>query len=193
MHHNTTALRRACELHDVAITAWLADTAGEDAASERYVDASRAALAPDPAPPSAYRRPARWICVLLELERFTIEQGRSPRENSSRRDTVPERERHLGEWCRYQRRHWASLTAFQRARLDVSPAFAWDIREQAWQERADEIDAFIGARGRRPMLRAADAEEFVLARWMARQLAHLQRGTLPPSRAARMDELLTGH
>ncbi|MFP7834660.1 helicase associated domain-containing protein [Marisediminicola sp. LYQ134] len=190
MDDSTSEHRRARELHDVAVAAWLSDTAGDDVESERYVLASAAAIGKTVGGQAAMRRPLNWAKALLAYEAWALERGVTPRENSRLRSTVPQDERHLGEWARYQRRHETNLTPFQRARLDASPVFAWDLLEDAWWRQSDEVVKFVMERGRLPALRQADQAEFALARWLNRQLGSLRRGTLPSSRARRLEEVI---
>lgn len=99
-------------------------------------------------------------------------------------------ERHLGEWARYQRRFEGGLNAYQRARLDVSPAFEWDPLDRAWNERFEECERFVAAHRTLPRLHAADRAEFVLARWLGRQLLRLRNGRLERARTQKLLRLI---
>ncbi|WP_448711954.1 hypothetical protein [Microbacterium profundi] len=99
-------------------------------------------------------------------------------------------ERNLGEWARYQRRFEDQLNAYQRARLDVSPAFEWDPLEALWRARFIECLSFVQANRRLPRLHADERVEFVLARWLGRQMQRLQTGRLDQKRTDELQGLL---
>ncbi|MBC7596706.1 MAG: hypothetical protein H7288_22740 [Kineosporiaceae bacterium] len=136
------------------------------------------------------KRAMNWARALRRYEQFWCDVGRSARENTKVRATLPAPERLLGEWARYQRRFEDHLTAFQGIRLEVSPAFSWDPVDSAWNARLDACHRHIETTGRLPFLNGDNAVEFGLARWLNRQLHQLQIGTQPPARAARLTELL---
>jgi hypothetical protein len=138
----------------------------------------------------AQRRPLNWITSLHRYEDHWRRFGRTPRENTRARTTLSDEERHLGEWARYQRRFEGGLNAYQRARLDVSPAFNWDPLERGWNQRFEECERYVATHSALPRLRAADASEFVLARWLGRQLLRLQNGRLESNRADDLHRLL---
>ncbi len=136
------------------------------------------------------RRAANWISSLHAYEDHWRDLGRAPRENTRARTTLTDEERHLGEWARYQRRFEGGLNAYQRARLDVSPAFEWDPLERGWYQRFQECERFLAVHGALPRLHAANPSEFVLARWLGRQLSRLQGGRLESNRAEELHRLL---
>lgn len=178
-------------LHQLAVALWMSD-ADDDPQSHLYVSASESLTgAVSPRRRTLSKRAVNWIVTIVAFEWFTAVFGRTPRENSRIRAAVPKDERQLGEWARYQRRFEGVLTGFQRARLDVSPAFQWDILESEWMRRADTIEAHIVAHGQLPALTKEDKDEFALARWLGRQLRYNQTGTLAPSRASRLSQLLS--
>ncbi|MBM7827694.1 helicase associated domain-containing protein [Microbacterium aurum] len=127
---------------------------------------------------------------MLLYEAFTELEGRTPRESTRARATLSDDERHLGEWARYQRRHEKQLNVYQHARLDVSPAFAWDIRAAAWERSFETCLAHRARTGKLPRLNGADPEEFALARWLGRQLRELQLGRLDATRGRQLEALL---
>lgn len=136
------------------------------------------------------QRAAKWVQTLHRYEDHWRERGHAPRENTRARHTLSPEERRLGEWGRYQRRFEDQLNAYQRARLDVSPAFEWDPLERLWRERFDACSRFVDQTHALPRLSADDREEFVLARWLGRQLHRLQDGALEVSRAEDLNRLL---
>ena len=140
--------------------------------------------------PTIGRRSTNWVRALIRFEDFTRCEGRTPRENTRVRGSIPSPERRLGEWARYQRRFEDGLSAYQRARLDVSPYFEWDIGESTWKSRFDACVRFRLKHGRLPVLTKRDDEEFSLARWLGRQLRALQLGMLGAERASRLEKLL---
>ncbi|WP_134562286.1 helicase associated domain-containing protein [Cryobacterium glucosi] len=105
--------------------------------------------------------------------------------------TLPDDERHQGEWARYQRRFEEKLCLYQTIRLDISPAFEWDPHEHAWQTNFAACIQHVQTYGKLPHLNGADKVEFALARWLGRQLRQQQRGAQPAGRAAQLATLLT--
>ena len=136
-------------------------------------------------------RQRQWISKLHEYESFRAAEGKSPRENTRDRSSIPVRERRLGEWARYQRRFEPELSVYQRLRLDASPAFDWDPQEAGWQRKLDECFAHVARTGQLPILASTDPDQFALARWLGRQLRHLQAGSIGPNRAAALTQLLS--
>lgn len=135
-------------------------------------------------------RERRWISQLHSYESFWVERGRSARENTRDRSSLPDEERRLGEWARYQRRKRADLCIYQTIRLDVSPAFEWDPQAAAWNNNYSACRRHLVANGSLPILEATDPDQFALARWLGRQLDLRRRHLLPPPRAARLDSLM---
>ncbi len=177
------------ELHHRALQRWRANNE-TDPASEQYVHADMVVTfgIETEQPPS--RRAMNWATTLRRYEQFWCDVGRSARENTKVRSTLPVSERLLGEWARYQRRFEDHLTAFQEIRLEVSTAFSWDPVDSAWNARLDACRRHVETTGRLPFLNGDNAEEFAVARWLNRQLHQLQTGGQPPARAARLTELL---
>lgn len=173
-------------LHNLARRQWLA-IEPDDQYAARYAAAMEATLTSSG---KAAPRPRAWITALLEYEDFTAREQRAPRESTRARATLSDDERHLGEWARYQRRFEDRLNAYQRARLDVSPAFAWDIRASAWHRSLQACLVHRARAGELPRLNGSDGEEFRLARWLGRQLRELQLGRLDATRANQLKELL---
>lgn len=136
------------------------------------------------------RRAVNWISSLHAYEDHWRDLGRAPRENTRARATLTDEERHLGEWARYQRRFEGGLNAYQRARLDVSPAFEWDPLDRVWNERFEACERFVIAHRTLPRLHAADRTEFLLARWLGRQLLRLRSGRLEEVRTRQLHRLL---
>ena len=177
------------QLHRRALQQWRANNK-TDPASEPYVLAEMVVTfgIETEQPPS--KRAMNWARALRRYEQFWCDVGRSARENTKVRATLPASERLLGEWARYQRRFEDHLTAFQEIRLDVSPAFSWDPVESAWNARLDACRRHVETTGRLPFLNGDNAVEFGLARWLNRQLHLLHIRTQPPARAARLTEML---
>lgn len=136
------------------------------------------------------RRAQNWVVALRRYEDFWRAWSRTPRENTRNRDRLPAAERRLGEWARYQRRFEDGLSLYQRIRCDVSPAFVWDLQENAWHTKWVQCSQLLENSGRLPYLNSADQDEFALARWLGRQLRQNQSGTLPEQRRKSLNELL---
>lgn len=176
---------RTLYLHASILWGAIADT---DPRSARYESAekhiSRCSAGSVPA------RQHRWITQLHVYEQFWSENGRTARENTRDRSSLPAEERRLGEWARYQRRKRADLCIYQTIRLDVSPAFEWDPQTAAWNSNYSACRRHLVATGALPILDATDPDQFALARWLGRQLDLRRRHLLPPPRAAHVDSLM---
>jgi hypothetical protein len=156
-----------------------------------YLDEQLSAGVPDP---DVSKRASRWLRALYLYEGFHRVHDRTARENTRNRATLPPSERRLGEWARYQRRFEDALNSYQRIRLDVSPAFVWDLHNNAWQLNLEACAQHLYNTGNLPILNGADPAEFRLARWLGRQLRQLQTGTLAPQRVLPLRALLgRGH
>jgi hypothetical protein len=142
--------------------------------------------------PKEERRAANWISALHRHEQFWRDRERSPREKTRNLATLPDGERWLGEWGRYQRRT-KLLVRYQMIRLDVSPSFSWDPQESAWIANYDACARHRRMNGSLPRLTSADRDEFVLARWLGRQLGQLRAGTASADRARLLLDLLSDH
>lgn len=185
MHGNATPTA----LHARAVALWNRN-ADADPRSAQYAEADRLGANADLAGHAANKRAANWVAALMRYEDFWREKGRTPRENTRNKSSLPAAERRLGEWGRYQRRFEDNLCRYQKVRLDISPAFSWDPLEHEWQQSLGRCIRHVQETGRLPYLNAAEHAEFALARWLGRQLRQLQAGTLPESRAVRLAALL---
>jgi hypothetical protein len=136
------------------------------------------------------KRATRWATTLYHYEEFWRETGHTPRENTRNVATLPDDERHQGEWARYQRRFAEKLCRYQTIRLDLSPTFKWDPHEHLRQTNFAACVRHVQALGRLPYLKGADKVEFALARWFGRQVRQLQTGTQPAGRAAQLVRLV---
>lgn len=186
MRHRTDP----ADLHARAVRLWR-QTGEPDALSASYAEADRL-LSPggEPKYGGSSKRAANWVAALHRYENFARTNGRNPRENTRNRASLPGDERRLGEWARYQRRFPEALTSYQRIRLDVSPAFDWDPLERVWQAQLAACLRHLRDHGRLPHLNGSERAEFILARWLGRQLRQLQTGTLRKDRAILLTHLL---
>lgn len=184
-------LRTAQELHGAAVQMWR-QLSDEDAVrSARYEDADgRRSAGFPPISSEGRRRAANWVNTLHRYEAFWRVNAHAPRENTRNRAMLPAGERRLAEWARYQRQFQDTLCLYQRVRLDLSPAFAWDPQQAAWQANWTRCARHLAATGGLPRLNADDPVEFVLARWLGRQLGQYQNGTLPTTRRVLLVRLL---
>ncbi|HWL77594.1 hypothetical protein [Microbacterium sp.] len=173
-------------LHALADTLWRI-TDPDDPHAARYSDAAHRLLT---GASPRHARPSNWITTLHRYETFFEDHGRAARENTRARHTLTDDERHLGEWARYQRRYEDHLNPYQRARLEVSPAFEWDPRSANWHRNLTSCHLHRLRTGGLPRLNGDDPDEFALARWLGRQLHRLQHGQLDPLRAERLHALL---
>lgn len=174
------------QLHKLARERWLASET-EDPLAERYSAAMESILTGSG---HGAARPLTWARCLLRYEMFTAARGSAPRDGIRAETSVDGVERRLGGWARYQRRSADRINAYQRARLDVSPAFAWDERASAWQRSLRACLEHRMRTGELPHLNGMDPIEFALARWLGRQLRALQQGQLEEFRAQQLNDLL---
>lgn len=180
--------RRA--IHLDAVTSW-AEEGEQDLASIKYLSAEALDLG---LPVGDIRPGARaefWVSRLYAYELHWNAEGRAPREHTRDLSTLSQWERNLGEWARYQRRFDRELSAFQRHRLDRSPAFDWDPNEAAWDRNLNEAIRIVVREGRLPYLNGSDRSEFVIGRWLGRQLRLQQRGSLSKRRNTLLEALLS--
>ena len=94
------------------------------------------------------------------------------------------------EWARYQRRLEENLDNVRVARLETSPGFVWDLREHSWGSMFQRCVVFVQEQGRLPYLNVSSRAEYVLARWLRRQLHRQRAGVAEPSRTAKIEALL---
>lgn len=174
------------ELHTRADALWRS-THPDDPVAERYAEATALLFN---GRSGAQRRATNWVSTLHRYEDYWRVVGHTPREKTRAMASLPAEERNLGEWARYQRRFEDQLNAYQRARLDLSPAFEWDPLETLWRARFIECMTFVQANRRLPRLHADDRVEFALARWLGRQLLRLQDGRLDQKRTEKLHDLL---
>ena len=178
------------ELHAKARERWTpAGDCGDGSALYEHAD-GRVAREGVPLPDGTSRRAANWAEALSRYEDFWRLNGRSARENTRDRSSLPPEERRMGEWARHQRRFDDRLSSYQKVRLDVSPAFEWDPRESVWQAHLAECEQHVRRTGKLPYLNAADPAEFALGRWLGRQLRQMQGRALRDSRATQLAGLL---
>lgn len=178
------------ELHEKARTLWF-QVGDVDPESEQYETADhRRASGAEANRAVGFRRSANWADALHRYEEFWRANEHTPRENTRNRSTLPNNERRLGEWARHQRRFDDRLTAYQRIRLDVSPAFEWDPHESRWRINLAASIQHVQTNGRLPRLTSADPAEFALGRWLGGQLRQLKSGTLSRDREAHINALL---
>ncbi|TQO18860.1 hypothetical protein FB472_0387 [Rhodoglobus vestalii] len=178
------------EIHKRAASEY--DLGERDPQGASFLEAERVFLALSDRPSiGASQRALNWTSKLYRYELFAAESGRTPREHTRNRATLPAEERRLGEWGGYQRRMQDRLTRFQWIRLDFSSAFEWDPNDSKWQVRLDEYRAHLESTGRQPFHNSGDPHEFRVARWVARQLYSMRSGTLPAERVIQFESLIT--
>jgi hypothetical protein len=162
-----------------------------DPRSQEYADADgQSAIELEAVTKPGVRRSANWIAAIRRYEAFGEQHDRSPRENTRRRETLPAFERRLAEWARYQRRFEGGLCRYQETRLDISPWFLWDPQDAQWQVQLDACMRWTVKHGQLPRLNAADRNEFLLARWINRQLRQMKTAGLIAGRLQRFERLL---
>ena len=135
------------------------------------------------------RRVRNWVTSLLQLERFTFDEGRLPRENNRLdRGQITGEERRLTEWARYQRRTATQIQhcAYQTRRLETVPGFRWNPLSDQWRQNFDEYFRFVTRYGA-PAYRSKNAEQHKLASWASRQRRAHALGVLPLDRFELLD------
>jgi superfamily II DNA or RNA helicase len=126
-----------------------------------------------------------WYVRAGELLGFRVEHERWPSGSAS--DRI---ERQLYDWMKRAREARARelLQDEQVALLDTA-GFPWDSREATWLEQVDVFLAFRNTEQRYPAESAADEEERILARWVARQRRQRLDGSLSQARQQRLQEI----
>ncbi len=140
-------------------------------------------------------RISKWMTTARDLHRFVNEHGRLPRENNRvPRNAIPERERQLADWVRYQRRPASVelLCDFQKSRLEAIPGFLWNPRGSLWDERFDEFTRFVSAHHRAPRYRSTDPIERNIAAWATKQRQLVRQGKLSERRTKKLASLFFG-
>ena len=180
--------RRA--IHFDAATAWAEGDQADDS-SIRYLSAEARDLGLPVGDVLPGARAETWVARLYAYELHWVAEGRAPREHTRDLSTLPDWERRLGEWARYQRRFDRELSSFQRLRLDRSPAFDWDPNDAAWNRALNEAIRIVVNRHRLPYLNGNDRSEFAIARWLGRQMRLRKQGALSQRRETLLDALLS--
>ncbi len=175
--------------HRIADAAWFSLAGEIDSRSSDFYGAELQATGSTTVRHSL--RASNWVRRLHEFELFWARSGRHPRENTRDRSVIPAVERRSGEWARYQRRFEVELCAYQRARLDLSPAFEWDPLDSAWERNLHNCETYFVKLGRLPILTTADRDEFRAARWLGRQLEARRIGGMTADRAGSIDRLMS--
>lgn len=183
----------AFRLHRQAVSLWPDDRRWDERSARFRATGERLLSFDIEELSSGRKRVDIWFQTLDRHETFWRSHRHRPREKTRDATTLPDDERRLGEWARYQRRFDDQLCHYQILRLDVSPSFTWDPQTEAWQANLDACIRFARITGQLPRLHSASSSEFVLARWLGRQLRQLQSGTLHPTRANAIGALLSGY
>lgn len=85
-------------------------------------------------------------------------------------------------WPAAQRRA-TTLNAQQRAALAALPGWSNNPRNDAFEDRAEELRVFIATRARAPRVRGKEPGEVALAHWLSRQRVAMAEGRLTAERA----------
>lgn len=126
-------------------------------------------------PATGGTRDAAWNLRFAQLEVATERLGRLPR-SSSECGTA------LLAWMTNQRRA-LDLNPVKQRRLEALQGWEWDPRRALWEQRAEELRAFVRGSGQLPRTRTSDRAERALAHWLSRQRVASQGGQLSPERA----------
>lgn len=160
-----------------------ADAHGMDAKSRATMNAEAVSIG------GRTRRSRRashnWVDQLHRAERIA-ERERRP----LRRSAADVEERRAAEWIRRQRDGWEALSAYQRARLQVSPSFSPDPRSERWGRSARLVREHIVATGSLPRWSRSDPAEYRLAQWWGEQVRANRRGRLGDERRVIVGRLI---
>lgn len=138
-------------------------------------------------------RDGRWEQQREQVEAFVRQHGRLPRAQGSKGVPLLLEEKELGVWCAAQRQRWdnpnrSCLEPEQEAALNATPGWAWSLRDDTWQQRRKQLEAFVRQHGRMPRMRPTPQDplfegERQLASWRERQKRRLKgyRGCTPLS------------
>lgn len=139
-------------------------------------------------------RIGQWIHTLLRVEGFRERKGRLPRDNNRLPKTsIPQEERSLADWLRYQRRAATRdlHCTYQIERLQSIPGFSWDPRSDQWDEQFRRSAQFVLEHQRLPRYRSTDPAEKAAAGWLAKQRLFWHAGTLSTDRRVRLEQILS--
>jgi hypothetical protein len=99
----------------------------------------------------------RWEARYQQVAAFWQKHGRFPRQKAIRSKPFEEGEQELGIWCVTQRQRWRGntlcgslLTPEQVAALEALPGWRWDEWADAWEERRQQVAAFVQQHARLP-------------------------------------------
>ena len=117
---------------------------------------------------------AAWSIKFDELVSFYAEHGRIPPRSTPGR---------IGVWVQTQRIHRATMDAKRKARLEALGWWMWDLHDEEWDARFDELVAYRAEHGRLP----PRSTPGVIGSWVTTQ--RMRRATMAPARKARLDAL----
>ncbi len=98
---------------------------------------------------------------MQQLQDFVVQQGRLPRScGGTAAAPLAEEERGLGLWCSDQRKRWKgskhfrALSVAQAAALEATPCWQWDPLAENWEQRCQQVAAFVQRHGQLPRCNA---------------------------------------
>ncbi|GAB4823100.1 hypothetical protein N2152v2_010146 [Parachlorella kessleri] len=106
-----------------------------------------------------YRRQEHWRERWQQVFEFARQHGTLPRIVGSQARPLLHGEVLLSVWCKNQRQRWAGthssnhhrpLTEWEAAKLEDIPFWRWDYWDDQWEQRFQEVAAFVAASGRLP-------------------------------------------
>ncbi len=146
-----------------------------------------------------------WERQWQEVKAFTEQHGRLPRRFCTKGQPEVPGEEKLGVWCKTQQQRakgqgtWAPLTPEQGAKLEALPGWQWDQRTTEWEQRWQEVAAFVQRHGQLPrqsggVVRPLVGGERELGTWCAwqrqRQRKQGRKGApLGPEHAAKVEAI----
>ncbi len=125
-----------------------------------------------------------WEERRKQFATFVQQHGRLPRQVGSRARPLLEGEKELGRWCSTQRLRWRGtekppLTPQQVAALESLTGWRWDEWAEAWEERRQQVAAFVQQHGRLPRKSGSRARPLLegekeLGYWLNNQRVRLR-------------------
>ena len=118
-----------------------------------------------------------WDDRFAEMQAFAAEHGRPPKQTECR----------LGMWATKQRvaKRESRLSSRQVARLESIPGWAWSPFEAAWNQKFDELGAFVAEHGSA----SATLMSEPLNEWANYQRTCKKNGSLSAERSARLESV----
>jgi hypothetical protein len=147
-----------------------------------------------------------WEARYQQVAAFLRQHGRFPRRIATKDKPFGEGEQELANWCSAQRQRWRGnikppLTPEQVAALEALPDWRWEERAEAWEQRRQQLAAFVQQHGRLPRSKGSQSRpplegEKELGTWLSHQRwllrGHSAYAALSAEQLAALDASIPG-